>query len=241
VERREGILPHAVLGMFMILVAGAIALSLVTAPAVAPQQLHGGANNTLAASSFVVDDANEVTALAADGHRAAVVNRNTVHVVYQAPDKVLEVETQSSGSRSLVVLGAKGYERTDSGKWDQLQSSPASGPSSGVLAAQTMLLPLQQLSTAVDAVRHGSTYDFFPSNAAGLLTTFGLPASLAQSGDVKYSAVITGENVSAFRIDAVFEGQQVSIDLTYRALGRAPLIQAPPASDVTTAPGTPAG
>src|ERR1700722_16787977 len=232
-ERSQGILPQAVLGLFMILVAGAIALSLVTAPPVAPTQLHEAAQNTLAASSFIFNDANAVASVPSAGHPSKVSNQNVVHVVYQAPDRVLEIQTMGSQSRSLLAVQSVGFQRTGSSKWVPLPPTP--GGTLGETAAGAVLLPLKQVADAYDVVRTGSTYRFTPGDADSLLGTFGLPSTVAESPSTTYSATISGENVSSFRIFTLLEGQRVTLELRYVSVGSAPAVNVPPASDIAGA------
>ncbi len=230
--RNDGVSPHAVLGLFMILVAGGIALSIVTAPPVAREQLHAAAANTAAASSFVLVDSTVVTTTGAGGAAGTVVGRNRVSVVYQAPDKVSETRAGSSGSVSVIEIGAKSYERVSGSKWVQLPSTGGAGGSQGGEAAEDLLLPLQSLTAATGVVRSGQTYRFDPGDLPELLATFGLETSDSRPVSTSFSATVSGENATSLRIAANLGAHQAVIDLAYDSIGTAPAVTAPPAGDL---------
>lgn len=230
-EPKESVLPHAVVGLLMILVAGAIALSLVTAPPVAKEQVQVAAANTLASPSFVVDDSSLVTA---SGN--ATQEHYGARIVYQTPDKVLETITGSSGVISELVIGTKHYERAGAGKWVQLPAVAQARETPGQEAVDEVLLPLRSLTDSSAAARQGNVYVLVPGRLDELLSTFGLPAQVTKSGSVSFAATVSGEFISSVRIVAVLGGEEASIVLFYRSIGTAPPITAPPASAVTLAP-----
>src|ERR1700691_4648292 len=103
-ETRPRLLPFILVGVFAVLLIGGIALSLSTAPPLAQEQLHNGANATLSASGFALVDTNSVAPLtsgaAAPGSAETVVFR----VLYQAPDAVEESEAGTGRETMSIIL-----------------------------------------------------------------------------------------------------------------------------------------
>ncbi len=118
-----------VLSIFALLVAGGIALSLATAPELAPQQLRVAADATLAAPGFVLTDSNSVTALGVSVPPAERTRAQVVHVLYEAPDRVRETGPGPNGQTvAVIVVGARHFDRAGGGRWQELVPSPVSAP-----------------------------------------------------------------------------------------------------------------
>ena len=123
---RPRALPFVLVGVFTILLVGAIALSLSTAPPLDEQQLHIAATATLDASGFVVVDTNSITS---PGSTSPVPGSETVvvHVLYQAPDAIEESEVGPGGQTGAVILiGARRFRESGS-QWTELSASPGVG------------------------------------------------------------------------------------------------------------------
>ena len=221
---------HSLLGALTLLSAGAIALSLLTAPPVAQEQLQVAAKNTISASSFVLADKVTVTEprpSAALGGKASVTN--TARIEYQAPDRILDQTTSQGRSVSLLVIGDDRYERSGNGPWTKLPAVAQVGGSTGAQAAAEVLAPLQSLSGATSVVASGSMFRFVPSDRAGLLENlFG--QSTEPLASVRFSAVVNGEFVAAERILASRGGAHFVIDFGFLSVGSVPPIEAPPLS-----------
>lgn len=223
----SGVVPHTLLGVLVLLSAGAIALSLVTAPPVAQEQLHLAARDTLAASSFVLADrvtVKEPRPTPALGGKSSITN--TARIEYEAPDRIL-IQTVSAGrSMSLMVIGNNRYNKTDGGAWVKLPSVPQVGGTAGSEAAAELLAPLQSLAGATSVVASGSNYRFDPGDRASLLANlFGQSAEPLTS--VSFSAAVRGEFVAAVRILADLSGARYVIDFGFLSVGSAPPIEAP--------------
>ncbi len=228
------ILPRLLLSVFGLLVVGGIALSLATAPPVAPQQLHTAAGATVAAPGFVLTDTNSVTALAAAPGASAPTRSEVVHVLYQAPDGVLESGTDSTGQPvSVIVLGARHY-RSSGAKWVALPPSPTLGTQ----AVQTVLAPLRAASDATEVVRSGDTYTFVPPDLSGFITKL-LGTNPSQLSSLRLTATVHGEFVTDEQVSAVLGQERLRVDLAFSMIGSAPPVVVPPASDLVPAAAAP--
>jgi len=213
----------------MLLSAGAIALSLLTAPQVAEQQLKVAATNTAGASSFVFVDQvaiREPQPTAALGGRSSATT--TQRVIYQAPDRV-EVSSSSAPGTMLLVIGNNRYERTGNGPWSPLPPVQTSGISTGQREANLLLFPLQSLADSTSVTRRGSTYRFVPGAKSSLLSSlFGSLAS--QLSTINFTAAINGEFATTEHVLATRGGARFVIDFSYLSIGKVPPIQAPTGS-----------
>lgn len=222
----SGILANTLVGVLMLLSAGAIALSLLTAPQVAQQQLKVAATNTAGATSFVFVDHVAIRAprpTAALGGRSSVTT--TQRVIYQAPDRV-EVSSSSAPGTTLLVIGNKRYERTGNGPWSPLPPVQGSGTSMGEQEASLLLFPLQSLAGSTSVTRRGSAYHFVPGAKSALLADlFGSLAS--QLSTIDFSAFVNGEFVTAEHVVATRGSTRFVIDFGYLAIGKVSPIEAP--------------
>jgi len=217
---------HVLLALLTALVLGAIALSLWTAPPVAPEQLHAAAQATVAAPGFVLTDVNSVTALITPPPGSAPNLRRTqmVHVLYQAPDRVQETGPGPTGGPvEVVVIGSDHWARAGHGPWQRFSPSPGLGAE----AAQTVLSPLQGAADATVVVRHGDVYRFLPPDLDRFVATL-LGTSPAQLSSLRITATVTGEYVTGERISGVLGRQRLEVDITLSSVGDAPPVTAPP-------------
>ncbi|HUC36948.1 MAG TPA: hypothetical protein VMR97_07485 [Acidimicrobiales bacterium] len=225
----SGIFSNAVLGLLMLLTAGAIVLSLETAPQVAQEQLQAAAKNTMAAGSFVFTDdvsIHEPGPTAQLGGRSEA--STSQRVAYQAPDRV-EISSTSASGTSLLVIGDKRYEKTNGGPWMTLPPLANTGTSTGAQEVALLLFPLESLAGATSVTLRGSKYGFSPGGRSILLgNLFGQLASKLSS--IKFSATVSGEFVSTERIAATQGRARFLIDFGYLQVGNVPPIVAPPVS-----------
>lgn len=226
----SGVLSHTLLEVLILLSAGAIALSLLTAPPVAQEQLQLAARNTLSASSFVLADkvtVQEPRPTPTLGGRSSVTNTATIE--YQAPDRILDQTVSEGRSVSLLVIGNNRYEKSGGGVWTKLPPVPHVGGSTGSEAAAQVLAPLESLAGASSVVASGSTYRFVPGDRASLLENlFGQSAQPLTS--ISFTAAVTGEFVGAERILAERAGARFVIDFGFLSVGSVPPIEAPSSS-----------
>jgi len=225
---RSGVLSYTPLGLLALLSAGAIVLSLLTAPPIAQQQLRGAARNTVAASSFVLTDMTTVRAPRSSAALGgSTVESNSARIEYQAPDRILEETHEATGlSVSLLLIDGNRYERTGNGSWSELSPVSQSGSPDGAQVAGEVLALLRPLAGATSVVRSGSTYRFVPGNRGTLLTSlFGQAAQ--QLSSVEFSAVLKGEFVRDERVVATRASERITIDFGLRSIGVLPPIEAP--------------
>ncbi len=232
-QGRPQALPFVILGVFTILVVGAIVLSLSTAPRVDDQQLHIGATATLDASGFVVVDTNSVTApgsgASASGSQTIIVN-----VLYQAPDAIEESETGPGGQTGAVILiGARRF-RESGGQWTELAPTPGLG----VRVVRTIQSPLRAASGAVVVSRHGDLYRFVPKGLYKFLTSV-LGVRPSQVSSPLLTAEVQGEFLTHEQITALVGAQRLTVDLVFSDIGSAPPVEAPPTS--SPVPGSTSG
>lgn len=222
------VLSYALLGLLVLFCAGAIVLSLLTAPTIAQQQLQGAASNTVAASSFVLTDRTTVTAprqSTALGGRT--VESNSARIEYQAPDRVFEKTLEPTGqSVSVLLIDGNRYERIGSGPWSELPTASQSGSPGGAQVVGEMMALLRPLAGATSVVRSGSSYRFVPGNRETLLTSiFG--QAVPQLSSVEFSAVLKGEFVRNERIVATRASEHITIDFGFLSIGELPPIKTP--------------
>jgi hypothetical protein len=234
VERTRPGLAFGLVGMFGLLVVGAIALSLSSAPPVAQQQLHVAAGATLAATGFALIDTNSISPLS-PAARAADQGQNArtvvIRVLYTAPDRVQESEVGPNGQTvSVIVIGARRYRSSGSG-WTELPPSPGLGAQ----AAETITSPLRAAANATTVTRQGDVYYFVPPDVVRFLSSV-LGVNASQLSSPSLSAVIHGDFLTDERISAVVQHQRLSVDLAFFAIGSAPPVLAPPPSSLVPAP-----
>jgi hypothetical protein len=228
-----GILSHTPLGLLVLLSAGAIVLSLVTAPSIAQQRLQGAARDTIDASSFVLDfnalTFSKLEPSTARGGKFVETGAVEVKFEYQAPDRVLQERYETSVLVSALVIGRNSYERIGSGPWLVLPQASPSGSSAGAQVAAEILGVLQPLAGATSVVRSGSTYRFAPGNRVPLLTDF-FGQAAGQLSSVEFSAVLDDKFVKTERIVATRDDSRYTIDFDFLSVGAAPPIEAPSAA-----------
>lgn len=221
------LLSHVLLGVLTLLVVGAIALSLATAPPDGPQQLRGAAEATVAAPGFELQDTNSVTSPAATGGQARV---EVINVLYEAPDRVLETGPGPNGQMvSVLVAGDRHFSRTGAG-WEELPPSPGIGAD----AVQTVLSPLQAASGATDVARSGDVYRFLPPDLDRFVATI-LGTSPAALSSLRLTATVEGEFVTRVQVVGVLHGERLEVMVALSRIGSAPPVTVPPASQVTQA------
>ena len=220
------------LGALTLLTAGAIALSLATAPPVAEQQLHIGAGATTGVGSFVMDLTNTVTTKSTGA--PAQSQSSHVHFVYQAPDRVDETLATGNGQTvELVVIGNLRYEHTAQGRWVQLPAGAAGSVSTGQAAINgVVLVPATAATKATPVVRHGKTssaaysYDLSGQDLATVYRVlFGVRGSLIAAH--AFGAIIDKEYMTAQSFVAAAGNQTDAITVRYSQLGTAPQVHAP--------------
>jgi hypothetical protein len=235
----SGLVAHSLLGGLTLLAAGAIVLSLVTAPPVAKSQLQGAAKNTAGASSFVLTDVNKVVSpkpVPSLGGRSS--ESSVVRIVYQAPDRVLDVVSEPQGRTvTLLVVGNKAYEREgSSGVWSTIPASTGSGTTNGQAAAQKVLMPLDSVGGATTVERSDDLYRFVPGNELNLLANLFGQEAVPQLSSVRFSAGIDGEFLRSEDVDAKAGGFSYQIRFRFSSVDRAPAVEPPPPSQVAHLP-----
>jgi hypothetical protein len=226
-------LPFILVGIFTVLLVGAIALSLATAPPLDEQQLHVAAAATLNASGFVVVDTNSVTS---PGATALAPGSETVvvHVLYRAPDAIEETEMGPGGQTGAVILiGARRFRESGS-QWTELAPSPGVGAQ----VVKTIRSPLQAAAGAAVVTRQGDLYRFVPRGLDRFLTSV-LGVRPSQLSSPLLTAEVGGEFLSHERISALVGRQRLTVDLAFSDVGSAPPVVAPPTSSL--APGATPG
>jgi hypothetical protein len=221
--------PHVLLGILTLLSAGAIWLSLATAPANAPKQLQAAADNTASVSSFIAV------------YDFPVVNGTQIHTsevtfTYQAPDRIQETGTGPSGQPEVIlVVGSQRYVRIGTGPWHGLAGGSSSGTNAGRTLALRLLSLIDTPREAQSVTRTGDTFAFtLPSDATSAQFLQGL-LGLQQaqlSGAPAFQATVTGEYMTAVAVSAQHSGQQLAASLRFRSIGSAPALAPPPPSQV---------
>ena len=232
-------LPFVLLGVFAVLVVGAIALSLATAPPLAQQQLQHAAKATMAAPSFVLTVTDSVTNLQpSSSPNLQPSGTQTLHVVYQAPDSVQETELGPGGqSASVIVVGDRRFRASD-GHWTELPPSPGLG----TLAVASIMAPLHAAANATDVTRQGDLYRFGGNDVDTLVRNL-LAVGTSPLVSPSLTAVVSGGYVTHQRVTAVVGRQRLSLDLAFSAIGTAPAVEVPAHAQaqapVSGAPSTP--
>jgi hypothetical protein len=220
------------LGGFGVLVVAAIVLSLSTAPANPGDQLRTAAADTAGASSFVLTDTEQAGPLSSSRSSS-----QQAVIVYQAPDRVEETVTGGAQSGTVLVVGTHRYERSGGAKWVDLGSvkpSSTGGVSAGRLAASDILFPMQSLSSASKVSVLHDVYRFVPGQPALLLTR--LLGTNLPAGTTTYTATVNGEFVGMEKVTVTTDGERVTVALDLSHVDKAPTLQEPPSSQVTTVP-----
>ncbi|MGH9028991.1 MAG: hypothetical protein ACRDV4_05190 [Acidimicrobiales bacterium] len=225
-----GLVAHSLLGGLTLLSAGAIVLSLVTAPPVAQEQLRLAAKATSAAGSFVLTDMNRISTpapSAALGGKSSATS--TVRIVYQSPDRILDRVSESSGQTvTLLLVGDRAFEKVGNAAWSQVP--PGSLTSTGADAARSVLRPLGSLSSATSVVLSGQTYRFVSGNQLSLLEDLLGAQATGQLSSVHFSAQLSGEFVGSETL-VVDEGTfRDSIHFVYSSVDHAPPVEVPASS-----------
>ncbi|MHB8328912.1 MAG: hypothetical protein ACYDD6_04695 [Acidimicrobiales bacterium] len=232
-------MPHVALGVLTLLALVAIIVSLDTAPPNAQEQLNLAADNTVAASSFALNDTNTVTPVGGATSSTNAKQGNVVDIVYQAPDRVSETLVGAAGQTvTLLVIGNARYERSGTSKWVSYAGTPGSG-SPGLQAAADVLFPLRSLAGATDVVRHGNTFTFIPGQLDQVLVSLlgSQPAQLAPR-TMTFRATVEGEFVTFEQVEAVRNGHRLTVRLKLSQVTGAPALEAPPRSQILEAPAT---
>jgi hypothetical protein len=225
----------AILGMLAILTAGAAALSLASAPPLAEQQLRIGAGATAGVGSFVMD-VNSVVRGAARSSGPAQVEHSSFRLVYQAPDRIQEIQVgQNGATNEIVIVGNGQYERVG-GHWTSVTGSPIGSLSIGRSIAETfVLVPSTAASKAEDVVRHGQTsssrysYDLSGAKLAALFAAlYRVPVS--QTTGHAFGAGVQSEYMTTQTFFAAATGSSDTVTIHYSRLGTAPKVVPPPAS-----------
>jgi len=223
---RPRALPFVIVGVFTILLVGAIVLSLSTAPPLDEQQLHVAATATLNASGFVLVDTISVTS---PGSAAPAPGSQTVVVraLYQATDAIEESEVgPGTQSAAVIVIGARRFRESGS-QWTELPPSPGAGTA----VVKTVRLPLQAAAGAVEATRHGDLYHFVPAGLERFLASV-LGVRPSQLSSPRLTAEVRGEFLTHERITALVGRQRLTVDHEFSDIGSAPPVVAPPTSSL---------
>jgi hypothetical protein len=221
--------PYVLMGVLALLIAGAIVLSLVTAPPIARQELQSAARNTTAARSFVLDykalTFEAATSPASRAEKPVETGAAAVKFQYQAPDRILQVRNESGLVVSILIIGRNSYERIGSQPWSELPGS-STETSEGVQVAGEVLSILHPMADATAVDRRGSTYRFTPSRKDPLLENlFGTEASMLSK--ISFSAVLGGGLVRDEAISATGAGTHFELSFKFRLIGTAPPLVAP--------------
>jgi hypothetical protein len=233
--------PHLVLGVLTLLCLAAIVYSLDTAPPVAQQQLRAAADNTRAASNFVLVD----TEIAGPASSSGAVNQEQAVIVYNAPDRVEETVMAGGRSGTVLVVGDRRYERRGANKWVDLgppASGTTGGKSAGEIAVGDILFPLKSLSGSTAVAVHsspkaGQVYSFVPGQEPLLLLR--LLGTSVPPGTRSYLATVNGEFVGTEQISLLNAGERIVIELSVRRVDHAPILAAPAPSQLSSAPAAP--
>jgi hypothetical protein len=220
--------PFVVMGLLILLSAGAIVLSLDTAPPIAQQELQIAARDTSAARSFVLEyNIRTFEASTSSGSRVTKPVETgvaTAEFTYQAPDRLFQVRNQNGAVVSVLIIGNKQYERMGSGQWSALPS-PKSTPSEGAQLAGQLLSALDPMQHANSVVRSGATYRFSPDRGDPFIKNlFGTTATLS---NVRFSASLSGGLVKNEGISAEGSGTLYELDFSFSMIGTAPPVVTP--------------
>jgi hypothetical protein len=220
--------PFVLLGLLILLSAGAIVFSLDTAPPIAQQELQIAARDTSAARSFVLEyNIRTFDAYTSSGSRAkkpVETGVATAEFTYQSPDRLFQVRNQNGVVISVLVIGNKQYERMGTGRWSALPS-PKSTTSVGAQLTGQLLSVLDPMKDANSVVRSGGTYRFSPDKQDPFIKNlFGTSALLS---NVRFSAALSGGLVKDEGISAVGSGTLYELDFSFSLIGSAPPVVTP--------------
>jgi hypothetical protein len=225
-----GLVAHVLLSVLILLSAGAIVLSLETAPPVAQSQLRVAAQNTRGASSFVVDYVETVSSpvrSSALGGKKSQSSR--IRILYEAPDRIVEHVNEDGLATTVVVVGNRRYERVGSAAWKASTLTPSARVSVGLEVARDLLLPLQSASSASSVTKvtnTSSTYAYLPSNLVELLDSlFGTDA--ADLSSVRFFATINGEFIGSQLVVGSHSPYRFAVALHFSSVNSVPPITAP--------------
>jgi hypothetical protein len=223
-----GLAAHVLLSVLILLSAGAIVLSLETAPPVAQSQVRGAAKNTQGASSFVLDYVETVstpTRSAALGGKRS--QSSHLRVVYQAPDRITEHVTESGRPGTVIVVGNRRYERIGTGAWTSTTLPNSAGVSVGLEVARELLLPLQSAASATSVTKKTTnTYTYLPSKLVDLLgSLFGTEASSLSS--IRFFATINGEFIGSELVVGSHSPYRFAVALHFSSVDNAPPVEPP--------------
>jgi hypothetical protein len=233
----ERALPHTLVAVLTLLTLGAIVLSLWSAPPIDVERLRLAADATRSASGFVLTDTVTVISLVPGipaGEQAGLSGRDVLHVVYQAPDRVEEAHVDATGVLvRLLIVGSSSFQNRGAG-WTRLPARP----SQGAEAARAVLDPLQAPASSTYVVSRGGMFQFVPADLDRFVFRY-LGAHVATLSSLSVSAVVRGDYLTGERLTAVREDRRITVDLAFTAIGSAPAVLAPPASEVVPASRTP--
>ncbi len=220
---RTRALPFILVGTFVVLLVGGIALSLSSSPPLAQQQLQSAAQATMSASGFILKDTNSVLSTQPGANAAAGTPKSVVFlVVYEAPASIEETEVDPNGSdASVIAIGDRGFRKTGS-QWTAFASSKGLG----ARAAATILSPLQGAAGATQVTQRGQVYEFVPSDFHKLLSQV-LGVSTTQLSSPRLTAEVRGGELTRETITAVDAHDRLVVDLVFSAIGSAPPVRAP--------------
>jgi len=159
-NRFLGLLPLAVLGLIIL---GAIALSLASAPPIADTFLRTAARNTQEASSFRLDMETRTEL----GQQYVVI----VHSLYRAPDRAVGVVRYGRESIVLISIGARSWESSDGGHtWQKIFLHPRSVKPGSIAFSSSWsnLVVSQDLADASGVKQIGDRYHLTNSRTLNL-------------------------------------------------------------------------
>jgi hypothetical protein len=212
-------LPFVLLGVFTVLVVGAIALSLSSAPPLAQQQLQNAAQATMAAPGFSLALSSSVTTSANSGQPSGTVR---LLVLYRAPEAVEETEQGPPGeSAAVIVIGDRRYQASDS-HWTALAPSPGVG----ALLVKSLMTPLQAAAKASDVTRQGDLYRFSTNDVDHVVRTL-LSVGTTPLSSPRLNAVVHGGYLTHEQITALVAHQRLDLELAFSSIGTAPPVRVP--------------
>lgn len=225
--------PHLVLGILTVLSLAALVLSLDTAPPAAQTSLRSAAANVTGASSFILTDVVTQGPPASSPTGTSTTRQEAVFV-YQAPDGVEETVHAGGQTGTVLWLGQHAYERIGNSKWFPLRAASSPTSSMGQLAAAQLLFPLQSIAHATSVTKHGTIYVFTPSQEQLFLTR--LFGTQPPTGSMSFEATVGNEFLGVAQISIAGVTERRTVDLSLTRIDRAPALQAPPPSQISTSP-----
>jgi hypothetical protein len=223
----NGLVSHVLLSVLILLSAGAIVLSLETAPPVAETQLRTAAQNTQAASSFVVDYVERVSSPVRSSALGGKKSETThLRVFYQAPDRITEHVTEGGRQATVIVVGNIRYVRIAGGTWTATTIPTSAGVSAGEELARALVLPLQSAANATSVTKTENRYAYLPTNLVNLLESlFGEEASSLSS--IRFYATIEGEFVGSQLVVGSHSPYSFAVALHFSSVDTVPAIRPP--------------